>query len=55
MSKAEQIVGRLTKEEAVEVLRECIFALPEDELYQVLLDTLTPSQIEELEIASSKS
>lgn len=46
MSKAEQIVGRLTQEETVDVLSECIYALPDEALFNALTASLTPGRAE---------
>lgn len=41
-------IGKLTAEQTAALLRECITALPEDKLFQVLEEALTKSQKEEL-------
>ena len=41
-------VGRLTPEETEDVLRQCIEALPEENLFRVLNEALTTVQREEL-------
>jgi len=48
---AEQIVGRATQEEVLDLVREIIPSLTEENLYAILLETLTDEQIEELYIA----
>ena len=51
----EEVIHRMDKEQTREALRTCIDCLPEEDMYEVLLDSLTKDQIAELAAVAERA